>query len=69
MNLKQARLHAGLSQRALGARIGVDQPTISRIECGHRAITVTQLLAISRVLAIPLSQLLPEDVAETGKAA
>ena len=69
MNIRQARLHAGLSQRALGARVGVDQPTISRIECGHRAVTVTQLMAISRVLAIPLAQLLPIDEAKSVRAA
>ena len=69
MHIRQARLHAGLSQTALASRIGVDQPTISRIECGRRAVTVTQLMAISRVLAIPLAQLLPNDEAKSEKAA
>lgn len=34
MNLRTARKRAGLSQKQLEAKSGVDQPTISRIENG-----------------------------------
>ena len=46
-SVRLARRRAGLSQRALGARTGVAQPTIARIERGDdnpRFATVVRLL-------------------------
>jgi transcriptional regulator with XRE-family HTH domain len=46
--LRRARLRAGLSQRQLGSRTGIAQPTIARIELGAsqpRFDTVARLLA------------------------
>lgn len=53
--LRHARLHAGMSQRALAARAGVPQSTVARIELGAvapRADTLEKLLfAAGRELA------------------
>ena len=47
--LRQLRAERGLSQRALGARSGLSQSTISRLECGLaegvRAAWIARLLA------------------------
>jgi predicted transcriptional regulator len=46
--LRDARRRAGLSQRALAARVGVPQPTVARIESGvvdPRVDTLDRLLA------------------------
>jgi DNA-binding XRE family transcriptional regulator len=49
------RRSAGLSQRALGARAGVHQSTISRLERGKlRALGLLRLAAILGVLDDPL---------------
>jgi transcriptional regulator with XRE-family HTH domain len=45
--LREARAHAGLTQRALAGRAGIPQPAISRIESGHgspRVDTLDRLL-------------------------
>ena len=36
MKIREARQAARLSQQELGARIGLDQPAISRMERGQR---------------------------------
>ncbi len=44
--LRRARVHAGLSQRALAERAGVRQPSVSRIESGREQPTVARLAAL-----------------------
>ena len=48
--LKAARENKGLSQRALGARAGVPQSHISKIESGAVNLTVSSLTAIANAL-------------------
>jgi DNA-binding XRE family transcriptional regulator len=49
--IRTARRRAGLSQRALAGRSGVDQPTISRLERGMlHSISLRRLAAIFAVL-------------------
>jgi len=48
--LKAARMGRGLSQRALGARTGVPQSHISRIENGGVNLTVSSLATIANAL-------------------
>ncbi|MFC4395595.1 helix-turn-helix domain-containing protein [Arthrobacter sedimenti] len=40
------RISAGLTQQTLGAAVGLDQATISRIESGDRKVDVDLLLQI-----------------------
>ena len=48
--LKQLRVSKGLSQAALGAKIGLSQERISRIEGCPESITVDQLLTVMMAL-------------------
>lgn len=50
--LKQARKHAGLSQKELGEAIGISQAAIQKIESGS-AQTSTKLIEIAKVLSVP----------------
>jgi transcriptional regulator with XRE-family HTH domain len=47
--LRDARRRAGLSQRALAARAGVQQPTVARIESG---VVVPRVDTLDRLLAV-----------------
>ena len=53
--LKAARERKGLSQRALGAKSGVPQSHISKIEKGTVDIRVSSLVALARVLELEIS--------------
>lgn len=52
--LSMARRRAGLSQRELGRRTGVAQPTISRIERGLMSPTVDTLEPLIRACGMEL---------------
>src|SRR5438477_5940583 len=63
--VKSGRRAHGLTQRALGERVGVQQSWISRIELGHGGRASLQLwvalgVALGRPLAISLSKPLGE---------
>ena len=60
--LKAARENKGLSQRALGARAGVPQSHISKIESGAVNLTVSSLTAIANALDLELA-LVPHKAA------
>lgn len=49
-NLAKVRQEAGILQGDLAARIGVDQGAISKLERGHRRVTVLDLYAIARAM-------------------
>lgn len=53
--LKQARETKGLSQRELGARSGVPQSHISKIENGSVDLRLSSLVAIARALGLELA--------------
>lgn len=50
--LAAARKQAGLSQNALGKRLGVGQKIISVIELGARRVDFLELLAFERALGL-----------------
>ena len=52
--------NAGLSQQALADATGLSQPTISRILGGRREAKASELLALSRALAVPYAELIEE---------
>lgn len=60
--LKAAREKKGLSQRALGARAGVPQSHISKIENGGVNLTVSSLTAIANALDLEVA-LIPRKAA------
>lgn len=51
----------GMTQAALGSRIGMVQATVSARLCGKTAWTIDELTEVASVLDVPLAQLLPLD--------
>lgn len=67
--LRKVREARGLTQRALAERMGVEPETISRAETGALSLTLTNLAAMARVLALPMRELvagIEEPVAAAG---
>ncbi|HEY7011011.1 MAG TPA: helix-turn-helix transcriptional regulator, partial [Jatrophihabitantaceae bacterium] len=55
--IRGLRLARGWSLDAMAARCHLSASTLSRIETGHRRISVDQLVPIARALGAPLDQL------------
>lgn len=51
-NIKKARLAAGMTQKQLGASVGLSREGVASIEQGRSAVKVHQLLEISGVLGM-----------------
>ena len=70
--LKQARERSGLSQRDLGARVGVPQSHLSKIEGGGTDLRLSSLVELARALDYELvlvpRKLLPAVEAIVGNA-
>jgi transcriptional regulator with XRE-family HTH domain len=60
LNLRAARLRAGLSQEELGLSSGLDRTYISGIERGVRNPTVVALAKVARGLDVSVSELVAE---------
>jgi len=71
--LRSARIAAGLSQRALSAKLGIPQSRLSRIENGAVDVRTSTLLDLARALGLePMlipRRLVPAVVRITGNAA
>jgi transcriptional regulator with XRE-family HTH domain len=67
VNVRAARLAAGLSQEALAHEAGVDRTYITQVEGGRRNVTVTVLARIAGALKIPPGRLL--DTPTTARTA
>ncbi len=65
--LKVARKQRGLSQKALGAKIGVPQSHISRIERGEVDLQASSLIQLARALDLELC-LLPSKLVPAFQA-
>ena len=48
--LRDIRIASGMSQEALAAELGLDQAAVSRVESGHRRLTVSDLLVWAEAL-------------------
>ncbi|MDX3576019.1 helix-turn-helix transcriptional regulator [Streptomyces sp. FL07-04A] len=55
--LRDGRVHAGLTQLELGARIGRDHRTIHRWKYGVRIPNLDDLLLLADALDVPLADL------------
>lgn len=64
--IRVARARRRLSQEELGARAGLSQSTINRLEAGKRTVDVLQLIAICKALGIDAGDLL--DTAQSQSA-
>lgn len=64
-NVARLRKQMGVSQRILADRLqlaglDVDKNAIQRIECGKRFVTDIELLALAKVFAVSVAELLEE---------
>lgn len=60
--VREARLERGLTQAEVGRALGLHRPAISEIEAGRRSVTGEELVELSELLAVPVSELLaPAD--------
>lgn len=59
--VRQHREAAGLSQIALGERIGRSVQSVRKIESGRSAPTFETLAALSSALGVPVSSLFPNE--------
>lgn len=57
-NIREIRVHKGLSQRYLGNALGLSQHAYSKVEHGYNRITLPQLLIIADVLNVDVNVLL-----------
>lgn len=64
---KEARKKMGLSQRALGTKVGLPQSHISRIENGEVDLQASNLIEIARSLDLEL-MLIPRNLVMTVEA-
>jgi len=55
LELLQLRQRAGLTQRQLGAKAGIQQAEISRIEAGNSNPTLSTIASLARALGAELS--------------
>ena len=58
MQLKELRIEAGYTQKALAEFIGCAQSEVSRMERGQRSVTVDRLLHMAQVLNVEPVRLL-----------
>lgn len=56
-HIRQARLHANLTQEQLAELAGIDRQAISRIELGHQSALIDNLIRIADALGVPLADL------------
>lgn len=67
LKLRDIRRTKGMSLDMLAKKVGVDYQRVGRIERGETQMTIDMLSRIAKVLQVPLSQLLDEDVSEIQK--
>lgn len=57
-NIREIRVHKGLSQRYLGNALALSQHAYSKVEHGYNRITLPQLLIIADALNVDVNVLL-----------
>jgi transcriptional regulator with XRE-family HTH domain len=68
LNTRKYRTALGLSQEALGGRIGTDQQFVSEIERGRQNLTLIRLFELAQALDVRAADLLDEDYAAGAMA-
>jgi transcriptional regulator with XRE-family HTH domain len=56
--LREARVAAGLTQRALAQRLGCPTSRISRVELGQRRLYMSEFFALARALDADAAELM-----------
>jgi uncharacterized protein len=57
--LRSLRTERGLTQSEVARALGLHRPAVSEIEAGRRSVTSEELYELSRLLSVPVSDLLP----------
>lgn len=68
INLRQARIKAGLTQVELAEAAGISRMSVVRYEDGTSEPTVSKLLKLCKALSVTVSDLISEDEAEKEDA-
>ncbi|MEV6046018.1 helix-turn-helix domain-containing protein [Streptomyces xanthochromogenes] len=55
--IRDARLHADLTQEQVSNRTGIDRATYNRIEQGHNSPLLDSLIRIADAIGVPLADL------------
>lgn len=63
LKLRDIRRAKGISLHALADKVGIDYQRVGRIERGETQMTIDMLNKISKVLHVPITELLSDDVA------
>lgn len=58
IEIRVARIRAGLNQRELGRRLGISHAAVSDLETGKTKPDLDNLSVVAEVLGVPLKQLL-----------
>lgn len=66
--LRALRIQAGLSQAALGARLGRTPSAIDRYEMGQRRLALEDVLRLARILGVPAEALFEGPVPRAARA-
>lgn len=66
--LRAARLERGLTQAQVAGALGLHRPAISEVEAGRRSVTSGELHELSRLLSIPVHELLAPDDEEVDES-
>lgn len=64
-NIKDLRTKAGLNQKELGDKMGIDQKVISSIESGRRTLSAEELVKLSEIYNISLDEIVNSDSPQT----
>jgi transcriptional regulator with XRE-family HTH domain len=59
--IRQARSARGLSQQDLAAVVGIEPETLSRVETGTSAMSLTNLARLAQALEVSLGSLLDDE--------
>jgi len=62
MTLRDARIKSGLSQKQLGAIVGISQQSLQAIETGKTGPSFQTLSKLSQVLEIPVEEIVNEVI-------
>lgn len=67
INLRNLRNAAGISQEQLSEEINICRSAIGKIESGKQALSLEAAYNISRLLGIPIEDLVKEDLVKEEK--
>ncbi|MEU5596715.1 helix-turn-helix transcriptional regulator [Streptomyces sp. NPDC020298] len=55
--IRDARMHANLTQQRVAELAGMERQAINRIEMGHQAALIDNLICIADAIGVPLAEL------------